>query len=129
MAQACAEVLPKWRSYAGIVRREDHGQHKDEAAEACGTYHDAENQREPDRQFAIGHQEGDACRVRENKASQNGRHEGISPSFEEFVDPELKAAVKSKCGAKNFVLAEDQEKNPYPDAEQGKRIVVAGAGI
>src|SRR5437016_7844739 len=52
----------------------------------------------------------------------------ISPSLEELVDPELKAAVKSKCGAKNFVLAEDQEKNTDADAEQGKRIPVADAG-
>src|SRR5438094_2957655 len=53
----------------------------------------------------------------------------ISPSLEELVDPELKAAVKSKCGAKNLVLAEDQEKNTDADAEQRKRIRVADAGI
>ena len=116
VAQACSEVLPEGRRCTGIVRREEHGQHKDESAEACGAYHDTENQREPDRQFAIGHQKGDACRVPENKTSQNGRHERISPSLEELVDPELKAAVKSKCGAKNLVLAEDQEKNTDADA-------------
>src|SRR5258707_3793522 len=43
VAQACAEVLPEGRSCAGIVRREEQDQHKDESAEACGTYHDAEN--------------------------------------------------------------------------------------
>ena len=41
----------------------------------------------------------------------------------------MKAAVKGKCSAKNFVLTEDQEKNAYADAEQSKRIVIAGAGI
>src|SRR5438309_10381538 len=53
----------------------------------------------------------------------------ISPSLEELVDPELKAAVKSKCGAKNFVLAEDHEKNTDADAEQRKRTRVADVGI
>ncbi len=67
--------------------------------------------------------------MRENKASQNGRHKRISPSLEELVDPELKAAVESKCGAENFVLAEDQEKNTDADAEQGQCIAVADAGI
>ena len=64
-----------------------------------------------------------------NEAAQNGCHEGVSSAFEELVDPELKAAVKSKCSAENFVLTEDQEKNPYADAEHSKRIVIAGAGI
>jgi hypothetical protein len=67
--------------------------------------------------------------VWENKAAENGRHERISPSLEEFVDPELKAAMKSKGCAEHFVLGEDQEKNADADAEQGERIVIASVGI
>ncbi len=128
MAQARAEVLPEGRSRAGIVRREEHREHKNETAETCGTHQDAENQRESDCQFAIGYQEGDARGAREDKTAENGRHEGISPSLEELVDPELKAAVKSKRRAENFVLAEDQEKNSDADAKEGERITVAIAG-
>ncbi len=54
VAQACAEVLPEGRSSTGIVRREEHSEHEEETAEACRTHEDAENEREPDRQFAIG---------------------------------------------------------------------------
>src|SRR2546429_4520029 len=36
VAQACAEVLPNGRSSPGIVRREKHGEHEDQAAETCG---------------------------------------------------------------------------------------------
>ena len=129
MAQACAEVLPQRRSRTGIVRRKEHGEHEEEAPETCGTHHDAEEESEPDRQFAIGYQEGDACGVWKDKAAENGRHERVNASLEEFVDPELKAAVKSKCRAEHFVLAEDQEKNTNADAEQGERIAVTSAGI
>jgi len=129
VAQACAEVLPEGRSRTGIVRREEQGEHEEEAAETCGTHHDAEEEGEANRQFAIGYQEGDACAVWKDKAAENGRHERVNASLEEFVDPELKAAVKCECRAKNFVLAEDQEKNTNADAEQGERIAVTSAGI
>src|SRR5437773_9243601 len=129
MAQACAKVLPEGRSRAGVVRREEQGEHEDEAAETCGTHQDTENQRNSNRQFAIGHQKGDARGVWKNKAAQNGRHERISPALQELIDPELKAAVKCKCGAENFVLLEDQEKNPHTDTDQGKRSAVADTGI
>ncbi len=64
-----------------------------------------------------------------DKATEDGRHERVSAALEEFVDPELKAAVKSECCAENFVLAEDQEKNTDAYAEQGERLAVASAGI
>src|SRR5713226_6946502 len=105
VAEAGAEILPERRSCTRIVRTEEHGQHEDEAEEACGTHEDAENQSEPGCQFAIGHEEGDACSVRKNKTTQNGGHEGVSPTLEEFIDPELEAAVKSEGRAKDFVLA------------------------
>src|ERR1700757_463077 len=73
MAEACAEVLPEGCSRAWIVRREEHGEHENEAAETCRTHHDAESQRDTNREFAISYQEGDARGVGENEASQNGR--------------------------------------------------------
>jgi len=120
MTQACAEVLPEGRSRTGIVRREEHGEHQEETAEACGTHQDAQNEPEPDGQFAVRYQEGDARSVRKDKATENGRHERVSASLEEFVDPELKAAVKMKCCAENLVLAENHKKNTYTDAQQGQ---------
>ena len=53
MAQACAEVLPERRSSTGVVRREEHGEHEEETAEACRTYEDAKNEREPDRSGSV----------------------------------------------------------------------------
>jgi len=120
MAEACAEVLPEGCSRTGIIRREEQREHEQEGAEACGAHQDAENEREPDRQFTISHQEGHARGVPEDKAAKNGRHERVSASLEEFVDPELKAAMKSKCCAENFVLAKNQEKNTHADAKHGK---------
>jgi len=54
---------------------------------------------------------------------------GISASVEEFVDPELKAAVKSKCCAEDFVWPNIKKKNTHADAEQGQRIAVPRADI
>ena len=129
VAEAGAEILPERSSRTGVVRREKHGQHEDQAAEAGGTHQDAKNEREPDCQFAVGHEEGDTCGVREDKATENGRHERVSPTLEEFVDPELEAAMKGEGRAKDFVLAEDQEKDANADAEQGESITIARAGI
>ena len=129
MAQACAEVLPEERSSTGIVRREEHREHEEETAEACRTHEDTGNEREPNRQFTVGDQESDAGGVREDEAAEDGHHERISASIEEFVDPELKSAVESKCCPEDFVFAEDQEKNTYANAEQGQRIAVPRVGI
>ncbi len=129
VAQAGAKILPEGRSRTGIIRREKHGEHEEEAGKTCGTHQDAENEREPDRQFAIGYQEGEAGGVRKDKATENGHHERVSPTLEEFVDPELKAAVKSEGCAENFVLGEDQEKNTDADTEQGEGIAVTSAWI
>src|SRR5260370_2477507 len=129
MAEACSEILPKRRSHAGIVRREKQGQHEDEAAETGGAHQDSKNESEPDCKFAVGHEECDARGVREDEATENGRHERVSPTVKEFVDPELKAAVKSEGRAENFVLAEDLEKNAHADAKQGESIIIASVGI
>jgi hypothetical protein len=66
--------------------------------------------------------------MREDEAAENGRHERVSPCLDKFVNPELKAAVKSKCGSENFVLSEDQEKNAHADAQKGESIAVASGG-
>ena len=68
--------------------------------------------------------------MRKNEAAEDGGHEGICGALlEKAVDPELKAAVKRERCAENLVLAEDQEKKPYTDAQHRKRVVVASAGI
>jgi hypothetical protein len=63
--------------------------------------------------------------VREDEIAEEGGHEGIGSAFgEEFVDPELKAAVQRELGGENFVLGEDQEEDGDADAEYGQ-----GAGV
>src|SRR5260370_33256144 len=96
MVEGGAEILTERRCCNRIVRREEHGQHEEEAEEACGTHENAENERYPDRQFTVSHEEGDGCSVRKNKTTQNGRQEGVSPTLEKFDDPELEAAVKRR---------------------------------
>src|SRR5258708_39364040 len=104
VGEAGAEILPERRSCSRIVRREEHGQHEEEAEEACGTHENAENERYPGRQFTVSHEEGDGCSVRKNKTTQKGRHKGVMPTLEKFVDPDLQAAVKRKSLTDALVL-------------------------
>jgi len=60
----------------GIVRREEQGEHEEEAAETCGTHHDAEEESEPDRQFAIGYQEGTLVPCGRTKPRRMGAMKG-----------------------------------------------------
>jgi hypothetical protein len=63
--------------------------------------------------------------VGEDEVAQNWSHEGVGAAFgEEFVDPELEAAVESELGGKDFVLGEDQKEKADTDAEEGQ-----GAGV
>src|SRR5260370_24422208 len=105
MVEAGAEILPERRSCTRIVRREEHGQHEEEAEEACGTHENAENERYPDRQFTVSHEEGDGCSVRKNKTTQNGRLEGVWPTLEKFVDPALEAFMKTESRTTDIILA------------------------
>jgi len=54
--------------------------------------------------------------VWEDEAAENRRHERVGAAFEEAVDPELKAAVKSELGSEDFVLAENEEEDADADA-------------
>jgi len=67
--------------------------------------------------------------VGEDEIAEDGGHEGVGSAFgEEFVDPELKAAVESELGGKNFVLGEDQKEEADADAEDGQGAGVLGIG-
>src|SRR5258708_11185137 len=126
MAEAGAEILPEGGGRAGIVRGEEQREHVEEAAEAGGAHQDAEDEREPDGEFAISDEEGDGRGVRQNETAKNRRHEGIRAAFgEEFADPELKAAVKGELRAKDFVFAKIEEEEADGDAERGERARVA----
>src|SRR5258708_37119972 len=85
LAQAGDEVLPEGRFRTGIGRTKEYGEHEDETEETRGTHHDAENERESDRQFTIGHEKRNGRGVREDKPTQNGRHKRVGSSLEEFV--------------------------------------------
>ena len=126
MAEAGAEILPEGGGGAGIVRGEEQREHVEEAAGAGGAHQDAEDEREPDGEFAISDEESDGRGVRQNETAKNRRHEGIRAAFgEEFADPELKPAVKRELRAENFVFAKIEEEEADGDAERGKRAGVA----
>src|SRR5713226_3626622 len=129
MAEAGAEVLPEGGGGAGVVGREEQRKHEDQPAEAGGAHEDAEDKRETNSEFAIGHEKSDGRGVRQNKAAKYRRHEGIRAAFgEEFADPELKPAVQRKLRAEDFVFAKIEEEEADADAERGKRAGVAGFG-
>src|SRR5260370_16458267 len=126
MAEAGAEILAEGGGGAGIVRGEEQREHVEEAAEAGGAHQDAEDEREPDGEFAVSDEEGDGRGVRQNETAKNRRHEGIRAAFgEEFADPELKAAVKGELRAKDFVFAKIEEEEADADPERGDRPEVA----
>jgi len=125
MAEAGAEVLPEGDGGAGVVGREEQRKHEDQPAEAGGPHEDAEDQRETDGEFAIGHEESDGRGVRQNKAAKYRRHEGIRAAFgEEFADPELEPAVKRELRAEDFVFTKIEKEEAYGYAERGE-----GAGV
>lgn len=109
MAQACAEILPERCSRTRIVGGEQHREHKEESASARGSYQDAEDERESDGKFSIGHQKGDRSGVRQHESPKHWYHEGISPTLKEFVDPKLESSVKGELRSEYFVFAEDKE--------------------
>jgi len=127
MAEAGAEVLPEGSGGAWIVGGEEKSKHEDQAAGAGGADGNAEKERESDGEFAVRDEKGDGRGVGEDEVKQNGRHERIRGAVgEEFVDPELKAAVKSEFGAEDFVLGEDEEERAHADAQSSES---AGVGI
>ncbi len=126
MAKAGAEILPDGCGGAGIVRGEEQREHVEEAAEAGGADQNAENEREPDGEFAVRDKEGDGRGVRQDEAAKNRRHERIRAAFgKEFADPELKAAVKRELRAEDFVFAKIEEEEADADAKRGERAGVA----
>jgi hypothetical protein len=129
MAEAGAEVLPEGSCGAGVVGGEEQGKHVEESAEAGGADKDAEDERDPDGEFAVSDEEGDGRGVRQDETAKNRRHEGIRAAFgEEFADPELKAAVKRELRAENFVFAKIEEEEADADAKRGERAGVAVVG-
>lgn len=117
--------MPDRRGCAGIVGREEQGEHEDEAAQARGADEDAKRESDADGQLAIGHEEGDGRGVREDETAENRSHERVGAALlEEAVNPELKAAMQSELSAEDFVLAEDQEEDAHADAKNGE-----GAGV
>src|SRR5882762_9122145 len=64
-----------------------------------------------------------------DEVAEGGDHEGVGAAFgEEFVDPELKAAVQGEFCAEDFVLGEDEEEEAHADAEDGEGARVLGVG-
>src|SRR5690242_2876834 len=133
MAKACAEVLPDRRGRTGIVGREEQSEHEDEAAKAGGANEDAKRKSDADGQLAVGHKEGDGRGVRQDESAENRSHERVGAAlFEEAVNPELKAAVKSELSGEDFVLAEDEEEEADADPKNSHGTgvqVVWGVGI
>src|SRR5260370_7132689 len=80
MVEAGAEILPERRSCTRIVRREEHGQHEEEAEEACGTHDNAENEGYPYRQFTSTPPDCNDSTLRTNNTPHNRPHDQQSPT-------------------------------------------------
>src|SRR6266852_392865 len=80
VAQAGAEVLPKSRVGPRVIRREEQRYHEDQSAEASWPHQHSQDQRNPNRQLAVRHQERDRRRMHQHKMPQHRFHEGICPS-------------------------------------------------
>jgi hypothetical protein len=114
---------------AGVVGGEEQDEHEDQAGDAGGAHEDAEEEGESDGKFAVGNEEGDRCGVREDEIAEEGNHEGVGAAFgEEFVDPELKAAVQGEFSTEDLVLGEDEEEETDADAEESEGAGVLGVG-
>ena len=112
--------MPQRRGGTWIVGREKQRQHKDKSGSASRANKDAQNQCEADGEFAVGHQERDRRRTVQYKSAENRFHERIGAAFaEEFIDPELKAAVQRELRSEDFVLRKDKEKKSDADTQGG----------
>src|SRR6266849_7158698 len=125
VAQAGAEVLPKSRVGPRVIRREEQRYHEDQSAEASWPHQHSQDQRNPNRQLAVRHQERDRRRMHQHKMPQHRFHEGICPSLEEFVDPVLESAAQREFRPENLVLAENEEKDSDADANQSQRLRIS----
>ncbi len=95
----------------------------------AGANEDAEEEGESDGEFAVGNQEGDGRGMGENEIAKDGDHEGVGAAFgDEFVDPELKAAVQGELRAEDFVLGEDEKEKADADAQESESAGVARVG-
>src|SRR4029077_2535086 len=110
---------------SGIGRGKKEGQHEYEAKPARRAHQDAENQSQTDRQLAIGDEESERGRVRQDKTPEHRNHEGIGAVRKESGDVPSKPAAQGELSAENFVLSEDQEEDAHGDAKEGERACVA----
>ncbi len=129
MAEARAKILPKGRVRARIVRRKEQCQHQEQSSDASRPHPETDRQPQPDGKFTVCREESKHRRMWQHKAAEHRRHEGINPSFEKLVDPELESAVKGEFRAEDFVLAENQKENSDANTEYRQGVSVAGAGI
>lgn len=126
MIERASEVLPERDVRPGVVRGKQQREHINQPANAGRAHQDAQHEREPDGQFAVGDEESDGPGVREDEILQHGHHKGISAAaVEEAVDPELEAAAEGELRAKDFVLAENQEEHADSDAQPGESERIA----
>jgi len=125
-------LAPKYCQKAGaprIVRRKKQRNHQEEPRDACWPNQDADHQPQPNGKFTICREESERRGVRQNKTAEHRNHEGINPSLEKLVDPELESAVKREFRAEDFVLTENQKENTDGNAQYRKGVSVARAGI
>jgi len=67
--------------------------------------------------------------VGENEIAKDGDHKRVGAAFgEEFVDPELKAAVHGELSTEDLVLVETEEEKADADAQESESAGVARVG-
>src|SRR5580658_10840177 len=106
-------MLPYRSLGSRVVGRKQQSEHVNRSTDARGTHNNTEDQREPDRQFAIGHEKRNGRGVRQHELFQHGDHKRISAFGKKPVDPELKAAASREYRAKDLVLAKNQKERSY----------------
>ena len=129
MAEARAKILPKGGVRPRVIRGKEQCQHQEQSSDARRPDPKTDRQPQPDGKFTVCREESKQRRMRQHKAAEHRRHEGINPSFEKLVDPELEPAVKSEFRAEDFVLTENQKENSDADTEYSQGASVASAGI
>jgi len=110
MIERSSEELPERSVSTGVVGREQQRKHVDQPESAGNPNPNSKYERQPDRQLTVCNEESDRCRMRQHKLLQHWDHERIGlPILQEPIDPRLESAMQRELGAKDLVLAEDEE--------------------
>src|SRR5580704_4952043 len=122
-----SKILPYRSLGSRVVGRKQQSEHVNRSTYARGSHNNTEDQREPDRQFAIGHEKSNGRGVRQHEFFQHGNHKRIGASRKKPVDPKLEPAAPGESRIKDLVLAKNQKERSHGDSQrrEGYRVLVS----